>query len=229
MSEVKRKDEIQGEIIHEYDGIEEADNALPNWWLWIFYGSIVFSTVYWLALHEYGAAPLIAEEYAEAAETARVRAERAAGGPVTDDSLEALSHDERAVNEGKAKFRTQCVACHGDRAEGRIGPNLTDRYWIHGATPTAIHKVISKGAPGQPMMIAWERTLGKRATQQVAAYLLTLRDTNVPGKAPQGRTADGEEAPAAPSPAPAAAPDGGTAAAPAPTEAGTQAAASGAR
>ena len=44
MSEGKRTDEIQGEILHVYDDIEEADNNLPTWWLLTFYGAIAFAT-----------------------------------------------------------------------------------------------------------------------------------------------------------------------------------------
>ena len=53
MSEGKRTDEIQGEILHVYDDIEEADNNLPTWWLLTFYGAIAFGLVYWFYYHEY--------------------------------------------------------------------------------------------------------------------------------------------------------------------------------
>ena len=33
---------------HEYDGIKELDNNLPLWWLWTFFGAIIFSFIYWL-------------------------------------------------------------------------------------------------------------------------------------------------------------------------------------
>ncbi len=31
---------------HEYDGIGELNNDMPRWWVWLFYGSVVFSAVF---------------------------------------------------------------------------------------------------------------------------------------------------------------------------------------
>jgi cytochrome c oxidase cbb3-type subunit III len=162
MSEVKRTDDIAGDIVHEYDGIEEADNALPTWWIAVFVGSVVFATTYWLKLT----------------------------GQVGEDELVSASQSSSLVASGKQAFMTNCVACHGPNAEGKIGPNLTDSNWLHGGAAAQIFGTIRDGVPAKGMP-GWGPILGQDAIKSIAAYVLTLRNTNVPGKPPEGAAYSG--------------------------------------
>lgn len=196
MTEANRRDEIQGAILHECDGIEEADNHLPLWWLATFFGAIAFGAVYWSVYSSYellkGPLDELHEEQAAAAQ--------AAGVPLTDEQLAALASDPVHVAAGRAVFAQNCVVCHGDHAQGNIGPNLTDRFWLHGGAPTDILHTIRMGfAPKN--MPQWGTVLGPVRTQDVAAFVLSLRDTNAAdGKAAQGLPYDPADAVAAPTP-----------------------------
>ncbi len=176
--EEKRVDEIQGEILHVYDGIEEADNKLPNWWLWTFYGAIVFSVFYWFAYHEFESVPLPGQAYA-------VALQERSGGEVSEALLVAMAGNPEAVAAGQTLYATNCAVCHKEQGEGNIGPNLTDAFWIHGGSPIDIHRTISEGAL-QNGMPAWGGPLGAEKVQQLTAFVLSIRDTNVSGKEAQG-------------------------------------------
>lgn len=172
---------------HDYDGIRELDNRLPNWWLAIFYLSIVFSFGYWAYYHVLEAGPLQMEAY----ELEMARAEAAAAtrssdrGSLSNEMLLALSEDEERVGAGQQTYAQFCAACHGSNGEGGIGANLTDDYWIHGASPMEILGVVSEGVATAGMP-AWKGVLGDRKIEEVTAYVLTLRGKNLPGKEPQG-------------------------------------------
>jgi len=171
---------------HEFDGIQEFDNRLPNWWLWIMWGSIVFGLVYWLVFHTLELRDLPYAEFettmleAQEAELARM----AALG-MNDETLWAMSAIETKVAEGREIWVKHCVACHLDQGQGSVGPNLTDNAWIHGCKPMDHLNVIYEGVAAKGMP-AWLNQLGPTRSQAVTAYILTLRNTNVPGKAPEG-------------------------------------------
>jgi cytochrome c oxidase cbb3-type subunit 3 len=134
---------------------------------------------------------------------AAVAAAEAEKSIVTDESLNALALDEAAVAAGSEIFVAQCVVCHDTKAQGRqgLGPNLTDKYWIHGGAPTDIHATMTNGVAAKGMP-AWTPILGEQGVNEVAAYLLTIRDTEVEGLPPQGELWEpGAEAPAAEEPA----------------------------
>jgi cytochrome c oxidase cbb3-type subunit 3 len=182
----------ENKVIHEVDGIQEYDNKLPNWWLYMLYGSIVFSAGYWFHYQTSGFGDLpMAEYHQEMDKVAAVEAARVkAAGVMTPEALTALSKDKSTVEQGKLVFTQTCVACHRQDGGGVVGPNLTDEFWIHGAAPEKIFKTIAQGVPEKGMP-AWGAPLGPDRSQAVTAYVISLRGTNVAnGKAPQGERDD---------------------------------------
>ncbi|MEZ5358133.1 MAG: cbb3-type cytochrome c oxidase N-terminal domain-containing protein [Candidatus Zixiibacteriota bacterium] len=64
------KDEL---LEHDYDGIQEMDNNLPRWWLYLFYFTIIFSVLYLLYYHVFGIGYLSVDEYKKEINPAYVR------------------------------------------------------------------------------------------------------------------------------------------------------------
>jgi cytochrome c oxidase cbb3-type subunit 3 len=178
----------ENKVLHTVDGIEEYDNKLPNWWLYTLYGSIVFAIGYWFVYQSAGIGELPRAAYeAEMDRAAQAQAGAAKLVPVTAEALAALAKDRGAVARGKQVFTTTCAACHRADGGGVVGPNLTDEFWLHGASPDKVYKTIKDGVLDKGMP-AWGPQLGPERVQAVTAYVLTLRGTNVPG----GKVAQGE-------------------------------------
>lgn len=176
---------------HDYDGIREFDNKLPNWWLATLFLTIFFSIGYWLYYHTLEVGPDQFTEYEmEMADAAAAAAERARDrGEVNDESLLSASRDPSQVGTGKELFGQYCAACHGPDGGGTIGPNLTDGHWITGAgQPMEIREIVSSGVTAKGMP-AWGQLLGDEKVDQITAFVLTLKGTNVPGKGPEGELA----------------------------------------
>ena len=70
---------------HEYDGIRELDNVLPPWWVWLFYGTVIWSVVYIVNVHVIDIWPDQKTEYAT--EMAQADAEIAARYALRASSL----------------------------------------------------------------------------------------------------------------------------------------------
>ena len=172
---------------HEYDGIREYDNPLPRWWVWIFAGSFWFSVAYFFHYHVSHNGQSVAASYeADVAEARETQAKASLAEPVSEESLGKLMADAALMNDAKALFGLRCMPCHGDKAQGLIGPNLTDSAWIHGSGHLAeIFEVIDQGvlAKGMP---AWSKQLSPIEVRKLAAFVGTQRGRNVPGKLPEG-------------------------------------------
>lgn len=169
------------------DGIKEYDNPLPSWWLALFYLTILFSPLYLVYTHFLEGHLLLDDLDADRSAHAELMAEQEekrleeSGG----DLLARLA-DSAVVAAGADVYQTNCAACHGDKGQGVVGPNLTDPYWIHGGSPQNIMNVINNGVV-EKGMIAWQAILGQEKIEQVTAFVISLKGSNPPNpKAPQG-------------------------------------------
>ena len=180
-------DQEQDRVLdHEYDGIQEYDNRLPNWWLFTLYGAIVFAVLYWFTMHTWRIGELSQESYrGEMARAAELQLARMAGKEVSDESLTLMSQVPATVARGQAIFEQFCVTCHKADASGQVGPNLTDAYWLHGGRPLQILNTVTHGVPDKGMA-AWGNQLGPTRIQDVVSFVLTVKNKNRPGKEPQG-------------------------------------------
>jgi len=173
---------------HNYDGIKELDNSLPPWWVAMFYLSIGFAVVYMTYYHFTDAGAGSAEEYEMEMEQAEkaVAAYLATQANLIDETNVTALLDEDALAAGQTIYNNNCAACHGMQGEGGVGPNMTDKYWIHGGGIKDVFSTIKYGVP-EKGMIAWKAQLSAADMHKVASFILTMQGTNPPNaKEPQG-------------------------------------------
>jgi len=173
-------------IDHEYDGIKELDNPIPIWFNALFYSTMTFAVVYILIYHVFGWGLNQNQEYAQEMEKAEIAKQEylAQAANLIDES--SVVYDESKVAAGHAVFQANCVACHGGAGEGGIGPNLADRFWLHGGEIKDIFKTVKYGVPDKGM-VPWEQTLTPGQIAEVSSYIISIRDTKPANpKEPQG-------------------------------------------
>ena len=173
---------------HDYDGIKELDNNLPPWWVYLFYGCIVFAVVYLVRFEIMGGDNQETELRNEMAQAKMEVAQYMKTAPdLMDEKTVTLLTDPADLAVGKAIFTANCIACHRADAGGQIGPNLTDDRWILGGGIKNIFHTISNGGRDGKGMISWKGTLKPKEIQDVESYVLSLQGSNpVNPKAPDG-------------------------------------------
>lgn len=186
----------KGEVIlreHEYDGIQEYDQKLPNWWLFTFYGAIVWFVAYWALYYHTG---LLKTDHEQV--IARIQAVQQAKAAELEKTLASLD-DATLVHEwatkpevtgaGEATYLTNCSACHAadlsaTMAAGAVkvplpGLPLNDHQWKFGGKPMDLFKLINEGSPPESTghngakMQAWGQTLGPKQIAEVVAFLIS--------------------------------------------------------
>jgi cytochrome c oxidase cbb3-type subunit 3 len=169
---------------HDYDGIKELDNVLPPWWVWMFYGTIIFSFIYWGLYQTFKVWPLQDEAYVmEMAQSEKEVYEYKKENNllITAETVTFLT-EESDIAAGKEIYDGTCKVCHLADGQGSVGPNLTDKYWLYGGTAGDIFTSILKGRPnGMPKQ---EGNLNEKQIQQLASFVHSLPFKE--GKAPEG-------------------------------------------
>jgi cytochrome c oxidase cbb3-type subunit 3 len=179
------------QLDHDYDGITEYDNDLPPWWKYGFYCTILFAIGYLGYYHVAGTGQLQTDEYETEMRQASLLLAATPDDPSQLTTYAALTAPADLA-AGKALFATNCAPCHGTSAEGKVGPNLTDPYWLHGGEINHVYKTIKYGVASKGM-VAWKGKLAAQQMLQVASYIQSLQGSNpANAKEPQGE----KEAPA---------------------------------
>ena len=182
-------------IEHEYDGIQELNNPTPAWFMYLFYGTMVFAVAYLLIYHVFGIGQLQYDEYkTEMAQAEIVKKQfLSKSANLVDENTVKLVTDAEVLKSGEAIFKQSCAPCHGEHAQGMVGPNLTDEYWLHGSKITQVFKTIKYGVPAKGMP-TWEKQLSPKQIADVANYIKSLKGTNPANpKEPQGDKEDDDE------------------------------------
>ncbi len=170
---------------HVFDGIVEYDNDPPRWLTATFFISMAFAVWYLLTYHLSTAEALGPDKWKrDMAALAELRASKDPG-PMDEAAMRAMLESKERFAKGLEVFNhSQCATCHGEDASGGPnGPNLRDRWWLHGNTMEAITTVIREGA-NENKMPANKGKLSNQDIANLAIYLVALnKQGERPGKA----------------------------------------------
>ncbi len=163
---------------HSVDGLEEFNNPLPMWWVWLFVLTVVFAVGYLVLFPGLGTLPGVLGWTS----TGQYQAEReradARYGPIfaafMEQPIASLVEDPEAVEIGGRLFANNCATCHGSDARGGKGyPNLTDGDWLYGGAPETIVQTITNGRVGV-MPALGGAVGGEQGVREMAQYVLSL-------------------------------------------------------
>ncbi|HVY87959.1 MAG TPA: cytochrome-c oxidase, cbb3-type subunit III [Hyphomonadaceae bacterium] len=146
---------------HEWDGIKELNNPLPRWWRFIFWGTVVFSIVYWVLMPAWPALPGFqgytrgvlgqSDRVNVAADMTTTKTKRTELGKklMAVDASSILKDPQLtqlALALGESTFGDNCATCHGAGGRGAKGyPRLADDVWLWGGKLEDIERTITHG------------------------------------------------------------------------------------
>ena len=168
-----------GDVTHHTwdENLQEYNNPLPRWWLWLFYITLVFAAVYLVLYPGLGKFRGVLGWTAEQRYEEQMAQAQERYGPIfaryAEQKIPVLATNDEAVDTGRRLFLNYCATCHGSDARGNTGfPNLTDDDWLYGGDPASIKTTILDGRQG--VMPPWQSSLGDEGVKQVTEYVFKL-------------------------------------------------------
>lgn len=164
---------------HTWDeSLEEMNNPLPRWWIYLFYLTIAFAVVYLVLYPGFGASKgsfgwTQVSQYENEVAKANAAVEPLFAKYLKQDIAEVAA-DPQARAMGERMYLTYCVQCHGSDARGSKGfPNLSDTDWLHGGDGATLVKTITEGRIG--MMPPMGAAVGSASdVENLANFVLSL-------------------------------------------------------
>lgn len=198
----KQDDRTESEMLidHGFDGIVELDNALPKWWLGLFYFGVGYCIVYLISYFSTNFANPYVEYDIEIAKANKQVEDYWKTAPKI--TAETVEYKPELIEEGKVLFNSNCASCHKEGGAGGIGPNLTDDNWINVKQKKLIQNVfhmVWNGSENNPAMRGFGKggELTGNDIQKIASYVYNINQ-EIPdingGAAPQGEKATWEDA-----------------------------------
>lgn len=182
---------------HVWDeDLKEYHHPLPQWWIWLFYATIIFSLIYlvlypglgrFAGVYNWTSAGQYEEEIKQADAEFGPRFSKYAG-----QDIRQVAADPEARAIGKKLFVVYCAQCHASDARGSRGfPNLADSDSLWGGEPEAIKASIANGRNG--VMPAFGPVLGNEGVKDAAHYVRSLSGlTHDAPRASRGKAKFGE-------------------------------------
>lgn len=155
---LKAKPPVTETTGHEWDGITELNNPLPRWWVYTFYGTIVWGLAYLILM------PAIPTPWGNTKGLLGASDRRAVNVAVQElettrapmlakldaTPLEQVGADPElspfALEAGRVAFAQNCSTCHGAGGQGVKGyPSLVDDVWLWDGTLQGIRTTLQYG------------------------------------------------------------------------------------